>query len=222
VRPLRFAPPVRYVYNPLVYARATYDQYVDRYGQGSREVVLVGMNPGPWGMAQTGIPFGEVSAVRDWLALDAPVDKPPAEHPKRPVLGLACPRHEVSGQRLWGWARDNYETPERFFERFFVINYCPLAFLEDSGRNRTPDKLPADERDALLEACDRALQRTVRYFSPRYVIGVGAFAERRIRAVCDDASVTVGRMPHPSPASPQANRGWSSAASAALAALGVQ
>jgi len=42
------------------------------------------MNPGPWGMAQTGVPFGEINAVKDWLGINAEVDKPQKQHPKRP------------------------------------------------------------------------------------------------------------------------------------------
>src|SRR5690606_13681830 len=142
-----------------------------------------GMNPGPWGMVQTGVPFGEISIVRDWLGLREPIGRPRCEHPARPILGLECPRSEVSGARLWGWARDRFQTPERFFERFFVANYCPLAFVEESGRNRTPDKLPAAEREPLLAACDEALRDMLAYFQPRLVIGIGAFAESRARAV---------------------------------------
>src|SRR5688572_32536315 len=95
------------------------------------------MNPGPFGMAQTGVPFGDVAMVRDWLGIVAAVAKPRDEHPKRPVLGFECQRSEVSGARLWGWARARFGTPQRFFERFFVANYCPLAFMESSGANRT-------------------------------------------------------------------------------------
>ena len=65
------------------------------------------------------------------------------------VLGFECRRSEVSGARLWGWARDRFGTPQRFFERFFVANYCPLAFMEASGANRTPDKLSAAEQQEL-------------------------------------------------------------------------
>jgi len=219
---LTFAPPVTHVYNPLVYARAAWDQYCERYGRGPREVVLLGMNPGPWGMAQTGVPFGEVGHVRDWLAIDAPIVRPDAEHPKRPVEGLACRRSEVSGARLWGWAKDRFGTPDRFFERFFVANYCPLAFLEETGRNRTPDKLPKAERTRLFAACDAALRQTLDHLEARLVIGVGKFAEDRVRAVLGkDSGVRVGRMAHPSPASPLANRGWAALADAALRDLGV-
>ena len=50
---LAFAAPVTHVYNPLVYARAPWDVYCDRFGRGRPEALLVGMNPGPFGMAQT-------------------------------------------------------------------------------------------------------------------------------------------------------------------------
>jgi single-strand selective monofunctional uracil DNA glycosylase len=53
------------------------------------------------------------------------------------------------------------------------------------------------------------------------VIGIGAFAEGRIRVACSGLEVTVGRVLHPSPASPRANRGWADEATAELRALGV-
>lgn len=218
---LSFSRPVTHVYNPLVYAAAPYGRYLRRFGGSPREVLLVGMNPGPWGMVQTGIPFGEVSVVRDWLKITRRIGKPCREHPKRPVLGLACPRREVSGQRLWGWAQAVYQTPSRFFERFFVVNYCPLCFLEAGGKNRTPDKLPVAERSALFEACDAAIRHTVELLSPRTVIGVGAFAESRLVQALDGWDGTIGRAPHPSPASPAANRGWAEAFTRSLRRLGI-
>jgi len=214
--------PVTHMYNPLVYARGPHVEYLRRFGHKTCEVVLLGMNPGPWGMAQTGVPFGEVNLVRDWLGIDEPVGKPKREHPKRPVLGFACTRSEVSGARLWGWARDTYKTPKRFFSRFFAANYCPLAFLEESGRNRTPDRLPAAERDRLFCACDLALRRTVEYLRPRFVIGIGRFAENRAETALSDYEVTIGHILHPSPASPAANRGWADQASAALTSYGIK
>ena len=157
---LRFGAPVRYVYDPLQYAQASHAHYLRRY-LASPEVLLVGMNPGPFGMAQTGVPFGEVKLVRDWLGLEAPVGRPTAEHPKRPVEGFACRRSEVSGARLWGWVRSRWGSPDAFFDRFFVLNYCPVLFLEPSGRNVTPDKLQPEERRDLIEHCDRALAAAV-------------------------------------------------------------
>jgi single-strand selective monofunctional uracil DNA glycosylase len=222
VSALRFAEPVCHVYNPLDYARVPHERYLERYGDGRKEVLLLGMNPGPFGMAQTGVPFGDVALVRDWLGIVGTVGKPEREHSKRPVLGFDCPRSEVSGTRLWGWARARFGTPERFFRRFFVANYCPLAFLESSGRNRTPDKLPAAELEPLLAACDEALREVVGLLEPRIVVGIGGFAERRARAALAAAAVAVGTILHPSPASPRANRGWAEAIEPQLAALGIR
>ena len=218
---LSFGPPVTHTYNPLLYARAAWDQYCDRYGQGTREVLLVGMNPGPYGMAQVGVPFGEITHVREWMGIEAPIGKPSVEHPKRPVLGFDCTRSEVSGRRLWGWAKDTYGTPEAFFERFFIANYSPLVFMEASGRNRIPSKLPKAERDPMNAACDRALRRTVDLFTPKYVIGVGKYAEKKAKQVVGDLDVIIGSVPHPSPASPLANRGWAPLMTAALQGIGV-
>jgi len=220
---MRFAPPTAVVYNPLVYARQAWDAYCERYGHGRREVLLVGMNPGPYGMAQVGVPFGEIGHVRDWLGIHAPIGRPPQEHPKRPILGFDCPRSEVSGRRLWAWARQTFGSPEAFFADWFVSNYCPLVFMEDSGRNRTPDKLPASERGPLFAACDRALAATLGYLQPRFAIGVGRFAARRVQAVAGDLDDTVvGCVLHPSPASPKANRGWSRQVRQELLELGVR
>ncbi|MEW6490247.1 MAG: uracil-DNA glycosylase family protein [Thermodesulfobacteriota bacterium] len=222
LRELRFGPPVAFVYNPLVYARRPYDLYWDRYGRPPKEVLFLGMNPGPFGMAQTGVPFGEVAAVGGWLGIDAPVARPEREHPARPVEGFACRRSEVSGRRLWGWARERFGAPEAFFRRFFVANYCPLLFLEQGGRNRTPDKLPTAEAGPLYAACDHALRAAVDYLRPRLVVGVGKFAEDRARAALARTGVAVGRITHPSPANPAANRGWAEIVERELGALGVR
>jgi len=223
IRSLVFTPPVAYVYNPLEYARESHSRYLVRYGKAPREVLLLGMNPGPFGMAQTGVPFGEITATRDWLKIEAPVEQPPHMHPKRPVEGFACTKSEVSGRRLWGWAKTRFKTPEAFFTRYFVANYCPLVFIEESGRNRTPDKLPGAERKALFEACDRALVELVNYFKPSYLVGVGAFAEKRALICCSDIErLTVGRITHPSPANPRANQGWEAFIEKELADLGIE
>jgi single-strand selective monofunctional uracil DNA glycosylase len=218
---LRFAPPVTHVYNPLEYAWAPHREYLRRYGTGRPPVLLVGMNPGPFGMVQTGVPFGDVAMVRDWLRIDLPVEQPARAHPKRPVAGFACGRREVSGQRLWGWARATFGTPERFFARFFVANYCPLAFVEANGRNRTPDKLPRGEREPLFAACDRALRAAVAALRPEHVVGIGRFAAERAAVALRDVPVKLGVVPHPSPASPAANRGWEEQMRLALHALGA-
>jgi len=218
---LRFGPPVTHVYNPLDYARASYAQYCQRYAKLSAEIALIGMNPGPWGMTQTGIPFGEINAVKDWLGISAPIGKPDKMHPKRPVMGYECTRSEISGKRLWGWAQKAFKTPERFFARFFIANYCPLQFIESSGRNRTPNQLRASERKPLFEACDRALRRTIEYLNPLYVIGVGRFVQERAKIVLSDLELTVASITHPSPANPKANKDWDARVTKELTNLGI-
>lgn len=221
VESLRF-PSVAVVYNPLVYARAPHEAYLVRWGaRRPRELLLVGMNPGPFGMAQTGVPFGDVAMVRDFLGVEAPVGRPPHEHPKRPIAGFGCHRSEVSGTRFWGWARARFATAERFFERIFVANWCPLVFMSESGRNLPPDKLPAAERAPLADACNDALARVVETMRPSLVVGIGAFAESRVRdAVGGD--VRTGRILHPSPASPSANGDWAGIVDAQLRAMGFE
>ena len=218
---LQFSSPVTHVYNPLHYAAAVHERYLSAWGKSRGSIILLGMNPGPFGMAQTGVPFGDVAMVKTFLGLQGEVSKPAVEHPKRPIEGLDCPRSEVSGTRFWGWARDRFGSPERFFERFFVLNYCPLVFMEASARNITPDQLRASEQAPLFAACDEALRDTVGLLESRLVIGVGAFAEARAAAVLKEPGLRFGRIPHPSPASPAANAGWEKLADAAFASLGV-
>ncbi|MBI1905163.1 MAG: single-stranded DNA-binding protein [Rhodocyclales bacterium] len=217
---LSFGAPVTHVYNPLDYAWAIHEAYLRRYADTPRRVVFIGMNPGPFGMVQTGVPFGEVATVRDWLRLAGPVAQPVCQNPKRPIEGLACARSEVSGRRLWGLFQARFGQPEAFFAEHFVANYCPLAFF-DNGRNLTPDKLPTHEAQPLLAACDQHLRELVAVLRPEWVIGVGAWAEQRASTALEGADVRIGRVLHPSPASPAANRGWAEAASAQLQALGV-
>ena len=221
-----FSPPVTHVYNPLEYARAPYEQYLRRYAATPKRVLFFGMNPGPYGMTQTGVPFGEIHHVRDWLGIEAPVKQPAHEHPRRKITGFSCTRSEVSGARLWGLWRSRYQVPERFFAWAFVTNYCPLVFMEDSGRNLTPDKLKPKERAALLAPCDEHLREVAAALCPEWVVGVGAFAKARAESALSGFRVqgrplSIGSIPHPSPASPAANRDWAGLALAALSAQGV-
>ena len=220
VEKLSFAAPVTHRYNPLAYAWAAHELYLRRYGASRKKVVFIGMNPGPFGMVQCGVPFGEIAAVRDWMGIEVAVNRPENENPKRPIEGFACVRSEVSGRRLWGLFQQRFGTPEAFFADHFVANYCPLAFF-DNGRNLTPDKLPAAEAAPLYAACDRHLRALVTALDAQWVIGVGAFAEQRAAQALAGIDVRIGRVLHPSPASPAANRGWAEAASAQLEAQGV-
>ena len=217
---LSFSAPVSHIYNPLEYAWAPHELYLKRFGANRKKVVFIGMNPGPFGMVQCGVPFGEIAAARDWMGIDAPVHKPSRENPKRPVEGFACARSEVSGRRLWGLFQQRFGTAEAFFSEHFVANYCPLAFF-DQGRNLTPDKLPANETEPLYAACDEHLRKLVRALQPDWVVGIGGFAEARAAEALAGNNVRIGKVLHPSPASPAANRGWAEAATKQLIAQGL-
>ena len=216
---LSFSEPVTHVYNPLEYAWKSHRAYLNKYGEGEGRVLLIGMNPGPWGMAQTGVPFGEVNWVRDFLGIEEEVSQPEHVHPKRPVLGFYCPRSEVSGRRVWEWAKNRYGSAENFFNEFFVINYCPLCFMEEGGKNRTPDKLSPEERDIVFDVCDVALRKFVKALKPSKIVGIGGFAKNRAMKTLDRNDIET--ILHPSPASPMANRGWAPQIEKQFEAMGV-
>jgi single-strand selective monofunctional uracil DNA glycosylase len=220
---LTFESPADYVYNPLEYAWAPMETYLRRDAHVGVEAILVGMNPGPFGMLQTGVPFGDIRMVRDWLDIEGPVGQPPKLHPKRPVQGFAIKRGEVSGHRVWGWAQARFKTPEKFFRRFFIYNYCPLGFFNAAGANITPDALRGPSKEALFAACDTALDETLRILRPRAAIGIGRFAEQRARHVAEPLGIEVGNVTHPSPANPRSNAGggWGVHMDAAAAQLGI-
>jgi len=218
---LTFAPPVTHVYNPLDYAWPTHEAYLRRYANGRKRILFLGMNPGPFGMVQTGVPFGQVAAVRDWLGIETKIDHPTNEHPKRRVTGFECTRSEISGERLWGLFAQRFGTAENFFREHFVANYCPLAFVESTGRNRTPDRLPPVERAALFAVCDEHLHEGVRILEPESLIGIGDFAAKRAHAIFADQPPRIGRILHPSPSCPASNVNWAGKAIMQLHTLGV-
>lgn len=204
-----------HVYNPLQYAWSGQREYLRRYGGKRGRVLLLGMNPGPWGMAQTGVPFGNVDTVRGWFHIETRLARAlPAQHPKYPILGMDCHRNEGSGQRLWGWVQQRFGEPDRFFDRFFIWNYCPLLFL-GKNRNLTPAQLSRKEARALDLVCGNAFGRVLRALQPVAVVGIGRYAERWARELAGDG-IEIAYLPHPSPASPAANRDWASLAEHAL------
>jgi single-strand selective monofunctional uracil DNA glycosylase len=223
LRNLQFSPPVACVYRTLDYAWQAHLLYLKRFGKGKKRVIFLGMNPGPFGMAQTGVPFGEVAAVRDWMGIQAPIGIPEQVHPKRPIEGFECQRSEVSGRRLWGLFAERFENAPTFFKDHFVLNYCPLVWMSATGANLTPDKISAAEMAPVEVACQLHLQKVITLLKPEWLIGVGGFAEERLRRAAEacGSEGQIGRILHPSPASPAANRGWAEAASRQLEALSV-
>jgi single-strand selective monofunctional uracil DNA glycosylase len=159
--------------------------------------------------------------VREWLGIEVGIDLPIKQHPKRPIEGFECPRSEVSGQRLWGLFAERFGPAEEFFREHIVMNYCPLAFLEESGRNLTPDKLTTHAKMDLFEACDSHLKEVITALEPKWVIGIGGFAAGRAAEALGSMGVAFGQILHPSPASPLANRGWAGTVTGQLKGLGI-
>jgi single-strand selective monofunctional uracil DNA glycosylase len=216
LRDLEFSPPVACVYRTLDYTWAAHRQYLERFGKGRKRFVFLGMNPGPFGMAQTGVPFGEVAAVRDWMGIETTIDRPAIE-------GFQCKRSEVSGRRLWGLFSERFKTADAFFKQHFVLNYCPLVWMSESGANLTPDKLSSVEMEPVEQACQKHLREVITLLEPAFLIGVGAFAEQRLRRAAEacGSNALIGKVLHPSPASPAANRGWAEAATRQLMEMGA-
>ena len=223
LQPLSFSVPVTHTYNPLDYAWERHCDYLERFGRGPKRVLMLGMNPGPFGMAQTGVPFGEIAAVRDWMGISGPVGKPDPEHPRRPITGFDCERSEVSGRRLWGLFAQRFPRAEDFFKNYFVANFCPLVWMKATGANLTPDKIPAESMAPVNEACRQHLCSVVKALDPQFLIGVGAYAQKQLASAADElgCTATLGRILHPSPASPAANRDWSGTATRQLEEQGI-
>lgn len=223
---IKFSDSVACVYNPLKYAWDGFEKYLEKFSNGKKRAVFIGMNPGPWGMAQTGVPFGEVEAVKNFLCIkNIHINHPENEIPSYPVKGLECERSEISGKRLWGLFRRRYETAENFFAEHFVLNYCPLLFLtewkDNSFRNLTPDKLKKDEREKLFASCSSCLKKAIEIFEPDFIIGIGNFAEARAREAVGNMNLKITKILHPSPASPQSNKNWDLKATEQLINAGV-
>ena len=195
-------------YNPLDYAWDAHVAFLRRMGGSGARTVILGMNPGPHGMGQMGIPFAATSVVRDLLGITGiVVGQPEIPNPRRPVIGLEYPREEVSGTRLWGLMAEHYGDADAIASKVFLVNHCPLMlFSGPRATNITPDKVGGPTARALLERCDEHLREVMAALDAERVIGVGKFAESRARSALADHTVEVVGCWHPSPASPLANR----------------
>ncbi|XP_073999923.1 single-strand selective monofunctional uracil DNA glycosylase-like isoform X2 [Rhodnius prolixus] len=169
------------------------------------------MNPGPWGMMQNGVPFGETNSVRDFLDLFGTVHKPDREHPSKPVLGFSCSRSEISGRRFWELARVlGAGSPHQFFKHAFVHNYFPLCLLSSNGKNITPSELKANVKKEIERACDECLVEVLLLLEIEVVVAIGRFVEKRVQKLCSRANlpIQVVFISHPSPRNPSSNRDW--------------
>ena len=196
------------VYNPLAYAWEPHRAYLELASGGGAKTLLLGMNPGPHGMGQMGIPFAATSVVRDLLKItNLDVGQPRTPHPKRPISGLDWPKEEVSGTRLWGLLANEYGSAESIFKSVFLLNHCPLMlFSGERATNITPDRITGPTTKALLERCDEHLREVVDIMQIERVIGVGKYSEKRALNALSGIDISVTTCWHPSPASPLANR----------------
>ena len=196
------------VYNPLVYAWEPHRAYLELASGGGAKTLLLGMNPGPHGMGQMGIPFAATSVVRELLKItNLEVGQPRTPHPKRPISGLDWPKEEVSGTRLWSLLANEYGSAESIFKSVFLLNHCPLMlFSGERATNITPDKITGPTTKALLERCDEHLREVVDIMQIERVIGVGRYSEKRALNALSGIDISVTTCWHPSPASPLANR----------------
>lgn len=198
-----------FAYHVFDYAFDPFWEYICRYARTPKKTVFLGINPGPFGMMQNGIPFGTISIARDWLLLRAPIKRPSLEHPKRPIRGWAEPREEESGARLWGLARREFKTPQAFFKDHLILNYCPIGFIDGEGKNVTPDKLPEDVRIPMEKICDDLFSFLIDTYQVQTVLGVGRYAEKQAqKQLANHPSLRVEYVPHPSPLNPQAYALW--------------
>lgn len=214
-----------YIYNPLDYAWQVHELYLRQYVHHEPDLFFLGMNPGPFGMAQTGVPFGEIEAVEQWMHLSGSIGKPKREHPARPVLGFSTTRSEVSGKRLWSLMQERFGSADAFFSCNAVMNYCPLVFMDGgkTGKNVVPEKLPKEERNQLDRVCDSYLDDIVNLVEPRALVGVGVFARKRLESCARrlHLDIPVTSILHPSPGNPQANNGWDRKVTAQLREAGL-
>ena len=207
IAPLAKQTIAKHITNPLDYARDCHEDYLQRYGTLGAKTLMLGMNPGPWGMAQCGVPFGATAMVRDLLEINHPVDQPKNAHPKRPIIGVSLSRQEASGTRLWSLLNQHYGTAEQIHKQVFLLNHCPLLLLDENARNITPDKISGKAVTKLMDVCDQHLRDVVDALAVTRIIGVGKYAEKRAKlALVGRDEISISSCWHPSPASPLANR----------------
>ena len=221
---IEFPEDINLIYNPLEYAAAPYEEYLTKFAATPKKNIFIGINPGPWGMVQTGIPFGEVNAVKNYLKIKKAPQTPMTMNPVLPILGQSCSRAEVSGKRLWGLIAATFPQADDFFAENLVFNYCPLFFSRVVGPKRenvTPDKLPREIRTQLYAPCDEFLIQTAKLLRPKFLIGVGGFAHKRLTEIFPDSNYIIDSITHPSPLNARANKNFFGLAGDKLRALGA-
>ncbi|XP_075222511.1 single-strand-selective monofunctional uracil-DNA glycosylase [Lycorma delicatula] len=209
---VKLNPPVEYIYNPLEYAFEVHSNFVNKFCNEKKQLLFLGMNPGPWGMMQTGVPFGDINTVKNWLKLSGNITEPHRQHPNKRVKGFDCKRVEVSGKRFWSLAQHlSNNNPNTFFSNSFLHNYFPLVLLSSTGKNITPADLKSSDQKLIQNICNESLLEILAHLQVKYVIAIGRFAERRVVSLLKNKNVTdikVVYISHPSPRNPASNKDW--------------
>jgi single-strand selective monofunctional uracil DNA glycosylase len=94
---------------------------------------------------------------------------------------------------------------------------------DNSGevRRRGKPAMPPGSRSPSGRKNQRRVKRPRCRIARQWSVGIGGFAERRVRVALPAFTGRIGGMPHLSPANPLANRNWAEQADAALRKAGV-
>lgn len=209
---LQFPKNITHIYNPIVYALNLHCQYIKKFLNGKKKVMLIGMNPGPNGMVQNGVPFGNTNTVKNLMKIQGQVDQPPSLNPKRPVTGLSCTTEEPSGVRIWNLLQKLAGSLEVFGEQCFLHNFCPLAFFDEQGKNITPSELKGKIKSTLRDICLKYLEKEIQLIQPEIIIAIGSYVGDSLRKLSKQSiyvrtNIKILQLAHPSPRSLN-NNNW--------------
>ena len=132
------------VWNPGSYGAPWHRVFREIYPLRERPILMFGLNPGPYGMGQTGIPFTDVRRLRQCLPKMALTLRERGREPRVPGLAPRSLRRfftrefESSAVRVYRFLELGWGSAEKGWRSVGVANSCPLLFLDPEGRNQTP------------------------------------------------------------------------------------
>jgi len=196
------------VWNPALYALDIYQEYLTKFPPEPGAILALGLNPGPYGMAQTGIPFTDCRTASGALGMEMTI---PGKAPDDLISRLKKANgkwrgtYERSSLGMYRFLILAWGDIKTAYRNWFVGNPCPLLFLDPERWNVTP----ADPRLRRMKEVGELRQRAVIGFSeilnPRGIVCFGkdvakAVGEVAIRQVGPDRVVF---YEHPARAVPE-------------------
>jgi len=188
------------VINPLEYLWLQYGYYTSCYHNQYPRAMIIGMNPGPKGMSQTGIPFGSPNIIPSILPNKSLFNEirdnegSPVSSPHRRITGPSNTTVEVSGNRLWSALIKRYGDFKSITSEIFVDNICPLLFLcgKNGSKNLTPDKLtPSPAKIILIRLCTERLQKIYQCLGePSNIVALGRWSHKFLEKMFPKVRVT--------------------------------